>query len=252
MALSDDIAALPIVVNDGDLQHNSHHVTLHKAAKAHETRLSELSRVDNTRDSEKPVSGPVQEAFTNLLEAFDSAFTGLSERVDEKTTVTQAQGIAVAAIAAWVGNTPTALDTLAELAAALGNDPHFATTVMNLIGQKAASADPRFTDARTPLGTTQAVWNAGTANSTNFGLTPAELRAAVVVAIGLTAPKAHTHTAEEIDGLITEFSNMQEQLMNKVNSYPGQMIVNWAGTQAAYDALPTGTKTAAGFIAAIF
>ncbi|OFV79229.1 hypothetical protein [Rhodococcus erythropolis] len=252
MALSDDISALPVVVNDGDLQHNSHHVTLHKAAKAHETRLAALSRVDNTRDSEKPVSEPTQQAFTDLMAVIDAAFQGFTDSLGGKIDAGQAQGIAVGVLAEWIDNAPAALDTLAELAAALGNDPNFATTVMNLIGQKAALTDPRFTDARTPLGTTQAVWNAGTANSVNFGLTPAELRAAVVVAIAATPPKAHTHTAEEVDGLITEFSNVQEQLMNKVNSYPGQMIVNWAGTQASYDALPTATKTAAGFIAAIY
>lgn len=252
MALSDDIAALPEVVNDGDLRHNSHHVTLHKAAKAHETRLAGLNRVDNTRDSEKPVSAPTQQAFTDLMAVIDTAFQGFTDDLGSKVDAGQAQGIATGVLAEWIDNAPAALDTLAELAAALGNDPNFATTVMNLIGQKAALTDPRFTDARTPLGTTQAVWNAGTANSANFGLTPAELRAAVVVAIGLTAPKAHTHNAEDINGLITEFSNVQEQLMNKVNSYPGQVIVNWAGTQAAYDALPTATKTAAGFIAAIY
>lgn len=188
------------------------------------------------------------------------------------------------AIAGVVADAPGTMDTLAELSAALGGDPDFRNTVLALIATKAATDavvtlvgaqtiagmknfggglqsggkvvvvtdDARLSDARTPLGTTQAVWNAGTANSANFGLTPAELRAAVVVAIGVTPPKSHTHDAEDIDGLITEFSNMQEQLMNKVNSYPGQMIVNWAGTQAAYDALPSATKTAAGFIAAIF
>lgn len=211
-----------------------------------------LGNVDNTRDSEKPLSVPAQQALTDLMGVIDTAFQGFTAGLDTKIDASQGQAIAAAAIAAWVDNTPAALDTLAELATALGNDPHFATTVMNLIGQKAALTDPRFTDARTPLGTTQAVWNAGTANSTNFGLTPAELRAAVVVAIGVTAPKTHTHDAEDIDGLITEFSNIQEQLMNKVNSYPGQVIVNFAGTQAAYDALPTATKTAAGFIAAIY
>lgn len=41
------------------------------------------------------------------------------------------------AIANLVSSAPTTLDTLNELAAALGNDPNFATTVTNLIGTKA-------------------------------------------------------------------------------------------------------------------
>lgn len=41
-----------------------------------------------------------------------------------------------AAIAGLVGSSPEALDTLNELAAALGNDPNFATTVMNALAGK--------------------------------------------------------------------------------------------------------------------
>ncbi|HGF0144227.1 TPA: phage tail protein [Citrobacter freundii] len=41
-----------------------------------------------------------------------------------------------AAIAALVGSSPEALDTLNELAAALGNDPNFATTVTNSLAEK--------------------------------------------------------------------------------------------------------------------
>lgn len=43
-----------------------------------------------------------------------------------------------AAIAALVASSPAALDTLNELAAALGNDPNFATTITNALAGKAA------------------------------------------------------------------------------------------------------------------
>ncbi|WP_200809486.1 hypothetical protein [Intestinibacillus massiliensis] len=46
-----------------------------------------------------------------------------------------------AAIIRLIGSAPGALDTLEELAAALGNDANFATTVTNLIAGKAAQAD---------------------------------------------------------------------------------------------------------------
>lgn len=42
----------------------------------------------------------------------------------------------MAAIAAMVDGSPEALDTLKELATALGNDPNFATTITNLIATK--------------------------------------------------------------------------------------------------------------------
>lgn len=53
------------------------------------------------------------------------------------TTITDAIDDAVAAL---VGAAPTTLDTLNELAVALGNDPNLATTLTNLIGLKASTA----------------------------------------------------------------------------------------------------------------
>ena len=43
-------------------------------------------------------------------------------------------------IAALVNSSPATLDTLAEIATALGNDPNFATTITNLIGTKLNSS----------------------------------------------------------------------------------------------------------------
>ncbi|POG02235.1 hypothetical protein BGP82_12870 [Pseudomonas putida] len=50
-----------------------------------------------------------------------------------------------AAIAALVASSPAALDTLNELAAALGNDPNFATTITNALALKAPLASPGLT-----------------------------------------------------------------------------------------------------------
>ncbi|RUT30830.1 hypothetical protein WG29040_23105, partial [Pseudomonas sp. PAMC 29040] len=49
------------------------------------------------------------------------------------------------AIAALVNNAPVSLNTLSELAAALGNDPDFANTVATALGLKAPLASPNFT-----------------------------------------------------------------------------------------------------------
>ena len=54
-----------------------------------------------------------------------------------------------AAISGLVGSSPEALDTLNELAAALGNDPNFATTVMNAIALKAPLDSPSLTGTPT-------------------------------------------------------------------------------------------------------
>jgi len=52
-----------------------------------------------------------------------------------------------AAIAALVASSPAALDTLNELAVALGNDPNFATTMTNALAGKAASGHGHANDA---------------------------------------------------------------------------------------------------------
>ncbi|WP_050577085.1 phage tail-collar fiber domain-containing protein [Pseudomonas parafulva] len=49
------------------------------------------------------------------------------------------------AIAALINASPAALDTLSELATALGNDPNFSTTMVNELAKKAALASPAFT-----------------------------------------------------------------------------------------------------------
>jgi len=90
---------------------------------------------------------------------------GLSSKLDQS----QVDARVSAGIADWVNGAPAALDTLQELADALGNDPNFATTVSNQIGLKAplespaltgtptvggkavvVTDDPRLSDARTP------------------------------------------------------------------------------------------------------
>ena len=50
------------------------------------------------------------------------------------------KAFANSAAAAIVDSSPAALDTLNELAAALGNDPNFATTVLNALADKASTA----------------------------------------------------------------------------------------------------------------
>lgn len=58
------------------------------------------------------------------------------------------------AIASLVASSPAALDTLSELANALGNDPNFATTILNALALKAPLASPVLTG--TPTGPTAA------------------------------------------------------------------------------------------------
>lgn len=63
-----------------------------------------------------------------------------SEMVTADTkALRDAKSYADTIVAALVSSSPEALNTLQELAAALGNDPNFATTVMNEIGRRATT-----------------------------------------------------------------------------------------------------------------
>ena len=82
------------------------------------------------------------------------------------------------AIANLVASSPATLDTLNELAAALGDDPNFATTVTNSLALKAPIASPTFTGTAT---IPTADINAGTIDGTVIGATTA----AAITATGL-------------------------------------------------------------------
>ncbi|MFK0311299.1 phage tail protein [Pseudomonas sp. NPDC090233] len=73
-----------------------------------------------------------------------------------KAEVTQAIATSVAsAVAGLVDSSPGALDTLKELATAIGNDPNFANTVLNELAKKAPLVSPKLSG--TPEAPTAAV-----------------------------------------------------------------------------------------------
>ena len=70
-------------------------------------------------------------------------------------------GYVDAAVAGIVSSAPATLDTLNELAAALGDDPNFSTSMTNLIGTKASLAGAAFTGNVTSTGYVSAASTAG-------------------------------------------------------------------------------------------
>jgi hypothetical protein len=84
-----------------------------------------LGNVDNTADSAKPVSTAQATAIA----------TAKSEAIADAT----------AQVNAVIASAPAALNTLDELAAALGDDANFATTVTTSLAAKAPLASPTFT-----------------------------------------------------------------------------------------------------------
>jgi hypothetical protein len=92
--------------------------------------------------------------LSNLLSADSPQFTGTptAPTAAPGTNTQQLANTAFvqAALAALVASSPAALDTLNELAAALGNDANFAATMTNALAGKVANNDARLSDQRTP------------------------------------------------------------------------------------------------------
>jgi len=115
-----------------------------------------LGNVDNTSDVNKPVSTAQQTALNLKANLASPALTGVptAPTAAAGTNTTQLANTAFvqAAVAALVSSSPATLDTLNELAAALGNDANFATTMTNALAGKVGISDARLTDARTANG----------------------------------------------------------------------------------------------------
>lgn len=205
-----------------------------------------INNVDNTPDIEKPISNPVQSAFDFLSAAFGDIISEVQTEVATKQDAPQVNSIVSAAISNLVGAAPGSLDTIYELAAALqGNSATIgdlataiglramANAVVNLTGNQDVSGTKNFTTGLQQGG--KAVVVTDDARMTNA-----------------RTPTSHSHVMGDVTGLASELSTINGALLMKVNSVTGQTITFWAGNQASYDALSSGTKTAAGFIAAIF
>lgn len=98
-------------------------------------------------------SGPESGALA-IFTAAARALADDATFADMRTTlsvysIAEAQNYVATQVAALVNSSPAALDTLAELAAALGNDANFATTITNALALKAPLASPALTGVPT-------------------------------------------------------------------------------------------------------
>ena len=107
------------------------------------------------------------------------------------------------AVASLVNSSPAALDTLGELAAALGNDASFATTVTNSLAAKAPINNPTFTG--TVGGVTKAMVGLGnvqnvdaTARANHTGTQAISTVTGLQDALDGKAATSHTHAASSI------------------------------------------------------
>lgn len=113
----------------------------------HSHAISEVTGLQSALDAKAALASP---ALTGTPTA-PTAVAGTN------TTQIATTGFVAAAIGALIDAAPGAMDTLNELAAALGDDPNFATTVTNALAGKLTAASnlsdlPNLTTARANLG----------------------------------------------------------------------------------------------------
>jgi hypothetical protein len=108
-----------------------------------------LGSVDNTADTAKPISTATQTALDAKAPLASPGLTGTptapTASAGTNTTQVATTAFVGTAVANLVASAPSALDTLNELATALGNDANFSTTLTTNLGLKAPKADPTFT-----------------------------------------------------------------------------------------------------------
>jgi len=112
------------------------------------------------------------ENSTNMVNS-GTVYSALDLKADKSTTYTKTEtdNLINTRLAELVASAPAALDTLQELATALGNDPNFATTIATQLGNKADKSDTYTkTEVDTALSNVQSTLtfdNVPTANSDN-------------------------------------------------------------------------------------
>ena len=116
--------------------------TLNSAITTTNTDLSSLS---STVTSNKSAQDTKNSSYESRLTAVESKATTYATITDMDTKADKGNYATVeyvdGRVANLVNSAPETLDTLNELANALGNDPNFATTVSTQIGQKANKTD---------------------------------------------------------------------------------------------------------------
>lgn len=103
---------------------------------------SDVTGLDLALAGKQPVDADLTAIAALTTTAFGRSLLTAADASAVRALVDAATPAQVAAaVAALVDSAPAALDTLNELAAALGDDPNFATTVTNALAGKANSAD---------------------------------------------------------------------------------------------------------------
>jgi len=176
-------------------------------------------------------------ALTNELINIITAGGGTPNIAVHNQAITAINALIASAVAALVAASPAALDTLNELAAALGDDANFATTVNNALALKAPLASPAFT--ATPVAPT-----AVNGTNTTQLATTAFVQAAIGLLGSVYAAVSHSHS-------IANVTSLQTTLDGKAPTSHSHTIASVTSLQSSLDAkAPLAAPTFTGIPAA--
>lgn len=213
-----------------------------------------LGNVNNTSDANKPVSTATQTALDLKAPLASPALTGTPTAptavAGTNTTQVATTAYADAAVAALVASAPAALNTLNELATALGNDASFSSTIANSIGLKAPIASPTFTG--TVSGITKTMVGLGNVDNTTDALKPVSSATQTALDAKLASATAATTYAPiaspTFTGTVSGVTKAHVGLGNADDTSDANKPVSTATQTALNLKAPVGTPTFTGLV----
>lgn len=136
------------VSNDYRILKDSSGATSHRFAIANSNKL-EVTSTGAAITGNATVSGDITTTGGSFIGAFNgslgSSASAVTANVGDSSNAVSTTQFVTRAIDNLLASAPGTLDTLNELAIALGNDPNFASTIVDAIALKAPIANPTFT-----------------------------------------------------------------------------------------------------------
>jgi hypothetical protein len=126
------------------------------------------------------------------------------------TTAAELSAAVAAAVAAVIASAPATLDTLDELAAALGDDPNFATTIMAAIGAKQVAI--QFKDEGGNVGASGAIT---AVNFVGASVTASVVGTVLTVTISASGAGDVVGPASSVDGRMALFDGVTGKLLKQ-------------------------------------
>lgn len=164
-------------------------------ALAEKMGIGEIFKLDDLQDVQGATDAATNYILAKTAQGLwvpSSAAAVLGQHQHAVADIVGLTAAIAAQVSALVGSAPATLDTLAEIATALGNNPNFATTMTNSLAAKAPLASPALTG--TPTAPTQATTDKSTRIATTafvqavVDASEAVLNAAIATKAPLASP----------------------------------------------------------------